>query len=132
MNETWKTKMTKSKFIWLKWKMVKLRGEFCILAYFKQQFSVFKQHYTYFHIFFHPHVFSKNTNNVTKSNITKRLIKRVFFFFLDWYYKSYYELVSWVQSNGHCEWWIYLTSNVYFVLINVIDFHVIGIDMQKT
>lgn len=40
--------------------------------------------------------------------------------------------VSWVQSNGCCEWWIYLTSNVYFVLINVIDFHVIGIDMQKT
>ena len=26
---------------------------------FKHIFSVFKQHYTYFHIFFHPYVFSK-------------------------------------------------------------------------
>ena len=33
---------------------------------FKYMFSVFKQHYTYFHTFFHPHVFPKNTNNVTK------------------------------------------------------------------
>ena len=29
-------------------------------------FSVFK-HYTYFHILFHPHVFLKNTNNVTRT-----------------------------------------------------------------
>ena len=31
---------------------------------FKHTFSVFKQHYIYFHTLFHPHVFSKNTNNV--------------------------------------------------------------------
>ena len=32
----------------------------------KEQFSVFKQHYMYFHTLFHPHVFLKNTNNVTR------------------------------------------------------------------
>ena len=32
----------------------------------KQQFSIFKQHYTYFHALFHPYVFSKNTNNITR------------------------------------------------------------------
>ena len=39
-------------------KLRKLRG--CLVVYFKQQFSVFKQHYTYFHIFFHSHIFPKN------------------------------------------------------------------------
>ena len=34
-------------------------------------FSVFKQHYMYFHTFFHPHVFSKNTNNVTKQPLVQ-------------------------------------------------------------
>ena len=29
----------------------------CLVCGFKQQFSVLKQHYTYFHTLFHPHVF---------------------------------------------------------------------------
>ena len=37
-----------------------------LIQQFKQYFSIFKQHYTYFHTLFHPHVFPKNTNNVTK------------------------------------------------------------------
>ena len=35
-----------------------------LLLLFKQQFSVFKQYYVYFYTLLHPHVFSKNTNNV--------------------------------------------------------------------
>ena len=31
----------------------------CLAWYFKQQFSMFKQHYTYFHIFFSPTHISK-------------------------------------------------------------------------
>ena len=41
-----------------------IRG--CLVRYFEQQFSVFKQHYTYFYILFYSHIFSKTTNNVTK------------------------------------------------------------------
>ena len=29
-------------------------------------FLVFKQYYMYFYTFFHPHVFSKNTNNIIR------------------------------------------------------------------
>ena len=32
-----------------------LRG--CLVCVFKQLFSVFKQHFTHFNTFFHPHVF---------------------------------------------------------------------------
>ena len=39
---------------------------------FKHMFSVFKQHYTYFHTFFNSHVFSKNTNNVTRTTLSNR------------------------------------------------------------
>ena len=39
----------------------------------KQQFLVFKQHYTYFFTFFHPHVFLKNTNNVTRTTLPNGL-----------------------------------------------------------
>ena len=35
----------------------------CLVNVFKQQFSVFKQHFTYFHILFHPHVFSQKLLN---------------------------------------------------------------------
>ena len=38
----------------------------CLIRYFKQRFSMFKQPYTYFYIFFYPHVFLKNINNITK------------------------------------------------------------------
>jgi len=41
---------------------------------FKHMFSVFKQHYMYFHIFFYSHVFLKNTNNVIKQPLRDGLI----------------------------------------------------------
>ena len=42
--------------------MVKnLRG--CLVYVFKQSFSVFKQYFTYFHILFHPQVFSQVFSN---------------------------------------------------------------------
>jgi len=50
----------------------------CLVCDFKQQFSVFKQHYTYFHIFFHLYVFSKNTNNVTRTILSNGVFKELF------------------------------------------------------
>ena len=42
----------------------------CVVHHFKQPFSVFKQHYTYFQILFYPHVFphifSNNKKHVFK------------------------------------------------------------------
>ena len=35
----------------------------CLVCVFKQQFSVFKQHFTHFHILFYPHVFSQIFSN---------------------------------------------------------------------
>ena len=35
----------------------------CLVSISKQQFSVFKQHLTYFHTFFHPHVFPQKFLN---------------------------------------------------------------------
>ena len=34
---------------------------------------MFKQHYTYFYTLFHPHIFSKNTNNITRTTLPNRL-----------------------------------------------------------
>ena len=39
----------------------------CLFSLFKQQFSMFKQHYTYFYILFYLHIFPKNTNNITRN-----------------------------------------------------------------
>ena len=55
---------------------------------FKHMFSVFKQHYTYFHILFYLHVFLKNTNNITRTTLSNALkyymlfIYTVFAFFV--------------------------------------------------
>ena len=46
----------------------------CLVHALKQQFSVFKQYYTYFHILFHLYVFSKNTNNVTRTTLPNGLL----------------------------------------------------------
>ena len=35
----------------------------CLVCNFKQLFSVFKQHFTYFNALFHPHVFPKIFSN---------------------------------------------------------------------
>ena len=43
-----------------------------------QQFSVFKQHFTYFHILFHPHVFPLkilNNNFQFLNTCTKRALR---------------------------------------------------------
>ena len=42
-----------------------LRFRGCLVPQLKQRFSVFKQHYAFFYTLFHPHVFPKNTNNIT-------------------------------------------------------------------
>ena len=46
-----------------------------MLLLFKQQCSVFKQHYSYFYIFFHPYVFSKNINNVIRNFLSNISLK---------------------------------------------------------
>ena len=49
----------------------------CLVGEFKQQFLVFKQHYTYFHLLFHRHIFSKNTNNLTRTTLPNGLISLI-------------------------------------------------------
>ena len=52
-----------------------LRG--CLVCVFKQPFSVFKQHFTYFYILFHPHVFPQvfsNNNFQFLNTCTKRTL----------------------------------------------------------
>ena len=43
-----------------------------LLLLFKQQFLIFKKHYTYFHKFFHQYIFLKNTNNVNRNLLPYR------------------------------------------------------------
>ena len=45
----------------------------CLVVNFKEQFSVFKQHYTYFHTLFYPHVFLKDINNIIRTTLPNRL-----------------------------------------------------------
>ena len=47
-----------------------------LLPLFKQQFLVFKQHYTYFYILFYLHVLSKNTNNVSRTILPNELAEK--------------------------------------------------------
>ena len=57
-------------------KIEKITG--CFVCIFKQQFSVFKQHYTYFHTLFHPHVFLHmflNNNCQFLNTYTKRTLR---------------------------------------------------------
>ena len=49
----------------------------CLVSVFKQQFLVFKQHFTYFHTFFQPHVFLQkflNNNFQFLNTYTKRAV----------------------------------------------------------
>ena len=57
-----------------------LRG--CLVYVLKQQFSIFKQHFTYFNALFHPHVFPQmflNNNFQFLNTHTKRAVKNTFF-----------------------------------------------------
>ena len=47
----------------------------CLVVYFEQQFSVFKQHYTYFYTLFHPTRISKKCKQCYSNNITKRTLR---------------------------------------------------------
>ena len=67
---------------------VSYRG--CLVYVFKQQFSVFKQHFTHFNALFHPHVFPQmflNNNFQFLNTHTKRahryFVLIVLFLFLD-------------------------------------------------
>ena len=65
---------------WKKWspRVWGLRG--CLVSVSKQQFSVFKQHFTYFYTFFHPHVFPQkflNNNFQFLNTCTKRVLKYI-------------------------------------------------------
>ena len=42
----------------------------CLVEHFDNMFSVFKQHYTYFHILFYLHVFQKNINNIIQTTLS--------------------------------------------------------------
>ena len=58
-----------------------IRG--CLVCDFKQPFSVFKQHFTYLNVLFHPHVFSKifsNNNFQFLNTCTKRALTGLFCF----------------------------------------------------
>ena len=49
----------------------------CLVCIFKQPFSVFKQHFRYFHTFFHPHVFPPmflNNNFQVLNTCIKRIL----------------------------------------------------------
>ena len=53
----------------------------CLICIFKQLFSVFKQHFTYFHTFFHLYVFSQiflNNNFQFLNTYTKQALKHSF------------------------------------------------------
>ena len=56
-------------------KLTTARG--CLVCVFKQPFSVFKQHFTYFNTIFHPHVFPQmflNNNFQFLNTQTKRAL----------------------------------------------------------
>ena len=62
----------------LKKKQTNKQHRGCLVCVLKQQFSVFKQHFTYFNIFFYPHVFSQiflNNNFQFLNTYTKRAHK---------------------------------------------------------
>ena len=69
----------------------------CLVSVSKQQFSVFKQHFTYFDILFHPHVFPQkflNDNFQFLNTCTKRALSLsrspslIYFFLLSFSHAS--------------------------------------------
>ena len=76
LNVAWQ-ECRRSFFVFENWDLWEsLRG--CLVCIFKQQFSVFKQHFTHFNTFFHPHVFPQIfSNNIFQflNTHTKRALK---------------------------------------------------------
>ena len=101
-----------------KLKNITIRG--CLVLYFKHHISIFKQYYTFFHIFssiciskkykylnnithfftfFHPYVFSKNTNNI--NNITKRILAfYILFLSIQSTHSSFNYILLWTPKHS--------------------------------
>ena len=105
---------------------------------FKHMLSVFKQHYTYFHTFFHPHIFPKNTNNVTRTTLPNDSFSQQYLlktFLQKW--KLSYLKTDWETTHfGHyveLEWKLKVFSNLVFefhyikvrFLLFILEFNVI-------
>ena len=76
--------------------MAWLRG--CLVYIFKQQFSVFKQHFTHFNALFHPHVFPQiflNNNFQFLNTYTKRALNFASLF----YYLAYFCYYLWIPLH---------------------------------
>ena len=58
-------------------------------------FSVFKQHYKYFHTLFHPHVVPKNINNITKTILPNEplIFLTVFYISLENSVKNFHDMI---------------------------------------
>ena len=79
----------------------------CLVWQFKQYFSIFKQHYTYFHTFFYPHIFSKNTNKVLEQHYqTAPQILRACL--IEWF-KPTFSIFNQLYTHFH----IYFHTNVF-------------------
>ena len=69
--QTFRGKVNKQKISFINNLSQSLRPH--LVEHFKHIFSIFKQHYTYFHILFHSHIFKKNIYKQYYSNsFTKR------------------------------------------------------------
>ena len=83
--QTFRGKVNKQKISFINNLSQSLRPH--LVKHFKHIFSIFKQHYTYFHIFFHSHIFKKNINNITQTLLLNGLkfllFTWIFFYFLN-------------------------------------------------
>ena len=82
---------------WMPVKFEIYRGH--LVCDFKQHFSVFKQHYTYFHTFFHSHIFLKNINNVTRTTLSNDPI--ILWGYLVWHFKQHFSVFKQYYMHFH-------------------------------
>ena len=70
-------------FITLQFELIKLMNQktnkttsnmACLVLHLKLTFLYFKQHYTHFHLLFHPHVFQKTINNFSQTTLPNTLL----------------------------------------------------------
>ena len=48
-----------------------------LIELLNNSFSIFKQRYTYFHTLSQSHIFQKNTNNITQSNLPNAIVSDI-------------------------------------------------------
>ena len=56
-----------------------------MIGKFKHTFEQFKQHYTYFHVLFYPHVYQKYQNYITQTPLSNTLVyleKKLYAFYM--------------------------------------------------